>query len=101
MDFYWVGLIFWTLIVASFLLLILGLWNKSWRVLIYSGISLILPSLYFVGGENWVKLLVLFPLIPFVLALYIKKSVYHFYESNWLLINGPLLEKGRRFVLFK
>ncbi|MGD6900064.1 hypothetical protein [Bacillus infantis] len=75
MDFYWMGLIFWTLIIASFLLLILGLLKKSWRFLIYSGISLILPSLYFVGGENWVRLLVLFPLIPFVLAYYIKKSV--------------------------
>jgi hypothetical protein len=61
MNFYWVGLIFWTLIVASFLLLIFGLRNKSGKVLIYSGISLILPSLYFVGGENWIGLLALSP----------------------------------------
>jgi hypothetical protein len=75
MGFYWVGFIFWFLIGASFLSLILGLLKKSRKVLIFSGISLILPSLYFAGGENWVRLLVLFPLIPFVLAYYTKKRV--------------------------
>jgi hypothetical protein len=75
MGFYWVGFIFWFLIVASFLLIILGLWKKSWKALICSGIFLILPTLYFGGAENWFRLLVLFPLIPFVLALYIKKRV--------------------------
>lgn len=74
MDFYWVGFIFWTLIIASFLLSILVLWKKSRKILIYSGISLILPSLYFIGGENWTRLLVLSPIIPFVLTYFIKKS---------------------------
>lgn len=75
MGFYWVGFIFWFLIVASFLLLVLGLWKRAWKVLIGSGISIILPSLYFGGAENWFRLLVLFPLLPFVLAYYTKKSV--------------------------
>jgi hypothetical protein len=75
MGFYWVGFIFWFLIVASSLLLILGLWEKSWKALICSGILLILPSLYFGGAESWFRLLVLFPLVPFVIAFYIKKRV--------------------------
>jgi hypothetical protein len=75
MSFYWVGLIYWIIVVTSFLLLIWGLWKKSWKVMIFSGISLILPSLYFGGAENWFRLLVPFPLIPFVLAYYIKKRV--------------------------
>jgi hypothetical protein len=75
MSFYWVGLTFWIFVVASFLLLIWGLSKKSWQVLIFSGILLILPSLYFGGTENWFRLLVLFPLIPFVLAYYTKKCV--------------------------
>ncbi|MDQ0227693.1 hypothetical protein [Metabacillus niabensis] len=75
MGFYWVGFIFWFLIVSASILLILGLWKKSCKVLIYSGILIILPSLYFGGAENWFSLLILFPLIPFVLAFYIKKRV--------------------------
>ncbi|WP_043933856.1 hypothetical protein [Bacillus sp. EB01] len=75
MEFYWVGFIFWFLIIASFLSLIVSLLKKSWKILIFSGISIVLPSLYFAGGENWVRLIVIFPLIPFVLAYYTKKGV--------------------------
>ncbi|MDQ0232695.1 CHASE2 domain-containing sensor protein [Metabacillus malikii] len=75
MGFYWVRFIFWILIVVSSLLLIGGLWKKSWKVIICSGILIILPSLYFGGAENWFRLLVLFPLIPFVLAFYIKNRI--------------------------
>ncbi|TKC19627.1 hypothetical protein [Robertmurraya kyonggiensis] len=75
MEFYWMGFIFLLLIIVSFVLLILGLWKKSWKFLIFSGISLILPSLYFSGAENWFRLLVLFPIIPFALTYYIKKRV--------------------------
>jgi len=96
MGFYWAGFIFWFLIVASFLLLILGLWKKSWKVLICSGISLILPSLYFIGGEGSVRLLVLFPLIPFVLANYVNKRYKvnnHTFKEKWqeaMGLNNPL-----------
>lgn len=75
MSFYWVGFIFWFIIVASFLLLIVGLWKRIWKVLICSGILLALPSLYFSGAESWFRVLVFFPLIPFVLAYYTKKKV--------------------------
>jgi hypothetical protein len=73
-GFYWVGLIFWLLIGIALLLLVWGLWKKSWIVLLVSGIALLLPSLYFGGAENWFRLLVLLPLIPFVLAFYTKKT---------------------------
>jgi len=78
MGFYWVGLIFWILIGASLLLFIWGLWKKSWKALLMSGISLLLPSLYFGGAENWFRLLVLLPLVPFVLAYCTRKRVKHF-----------------------
>ncbi|RID81562.1 hypothetical protein D1953_20455 [Peribacillus asahii] len=73
MDFYWVGFIFWLLIGASVLLFIWGLWKKSWKVLLISGIALILPSLYFLGAENWFRILVFLPLIPLFLAYYSRK----------------------------
>jgi hypothetical protein len=77
MGFYWFGLIFWILIGASLFLFIWGLWKKSWKALLMSGIALLLPSLYLGGGENWFRLLVLLPLIPFVLAYYTRKRVKH------------------------
>ncbi|CAM3998114.1 hypothetical protein [Mesobacillus zeae] len=72
-GFYWVGLIFWVLIVSGLLLSVWGIWKKTWLALLISGIALILPSLYFGGGENWFRLLVLLPLIPFALSYYTKK----------------------------
>jgi len=72
MNFYWVGLIYWLLIVTSVSSLIFGLWKKSWKILICSGILLILPSLYFGGAENWLRLFIISPLIPFILAYYAR-----------------------------
>ncbi|MEH7347701.1 hypothetical protein [Gottfriedia acidiceleris] len=73
-GFYWVGLIFWLLISSGFILLVWGLWKKSWKTLIVSGVALILPTLYFGGAESWIKLVVFLPMIPFVLAYFIKKT---------------------------
>ncbi|PRS26180.1 hypothetical protein C6W19_25795 [Bacillus sp. RJGP41] len=75
MGFFWVGLVFWLLIGASLLLFIWGLWKKSWKALLISGIALVLPSLYFLGGNGWYRLVALLPLIPFLLAFYTRKSV--------------------------
>ncbi|WP_043932571.1 hypothetical protein [Bacillus sp. EB01] len=75
MDFYWVGFIFWLLIGASMLLFLWGLKKKSWKSLFVSGIVLILPSLYFLGAENWFRILAFLPLISFLLAYYSRKSV--------------------------
>ena len=74
MNFYWVGFIFSTLIVSALLLSIYGLWQKSWQSFIMSGIAFLLPMLYFAGAENWFKLLSFVPLVPFVLAYYVKKN---------------------------
>ncbi|MCF6412069.1 hypothetical protein [Pseudalkalibacillus salsuginis] len=73
-GFYWVSLIFWLLIGVALLLFVWGLWKKSWIALLTSGIALLLPSLYFGGAENWFRLLVLLPLIPFALAYKHKKT---------------------------
>lgn len=72
-DFYWVGVIFWALIGCALLLSVYGLWKKSSKALIFSGIAFILPMLYFGGAENWFRLFAFVPLIPFVLAYYINK----------------------------
>jgi len=72
MGFYWVGFIFWSLIVASVLLLVWGLYKKSCKALFISGIALFLPSLYFLGEENWFRILEFLPLVPIFIATYFK-----------------------------
>jgi len=70
MGFYWIGFIFWSLIVTSVFLLIWGICKKSRKALFISGITLFLPSLYLLGAENWLRALALLPLISFFLAAY-------------------------------
>ncbi|MEH7348723.1 hypothetical protein [Gottfriedia acidiceleris] len=72
-GFYWVAIVFWGLIVFGLFLWAWGLWKKSWKSLLMSGIALILPMLYFVGANNLFRFLALVPLIPFALAFYTKK----------------------------
>ena len=73
MEFYWIGLIFWLLIGASIFLFIWGLWKKSWKALFISGIALIPSSLYFLGAENGLRIIILVPLVCFFLAYYTRK----------------------------
>ncbi|MFB7142688.1 hypothetical protein ACFCYN_24065 [Gottfriedia sp. NPDC056225] len=71
----WVSLIFWVLMFSGLVLCAWGLWKKSWTSLLISGIVLLLPTLYFfIASENWFRLLVLVPLIPFVLTYFTKKE---------------------------
>ncbi|RHW43278.1 hypothetical protein D1B31_00985 [Neobacillus notoginsengisoli] len=74
MDFHWIGFFFWLFVAASFLALIVGLIKLSSRLLVLSGLLMILPFLYFLGAENWMRWLVLFPLLPFALAIFAKKK---------------------------
>ncbi|MGG0657242.1 hypothetical protein [Rummeliibacillus pycnus] len=68
MGLYWIGLIFWILIGTSIFLFIWGIWKQSWKTLLISGIALMLPSLYFLGAENWFRILAFLPIIPLFLA---------------------------------
>jgi hypothetical protein len=68
------GLIFWTLAAASIILFVFGMRNKSWKALVWSGIIIFLPAIYFIGAENWFKLLGLVPLIPLGMAYFIVKN---------------------------
>jgi len=74
MDFFLVGILYWLLVGVSLFLLFWGVWKKSWKVLLVSGIALLLPflSLYFGSAEGWFKLSVLPPLVIFILAYYTK-----------------------------
>ncbi|MEH7745793.1 hypothetical protein V7659_12245 [Neobacillus drentensis] len=75
MDFFLVGIVYWLLIGASVLLFVWGLWKKSWKGFLWSGIALALPtiSLYVGGAEGWFRLAGLLPLLLWVFAYYTKK----------------------------
>ncbi|WP_077623291.1 hypothetical protein [Sediminibacillus massiliensis] len=75
MDFYLAGFIFWTLVIIGSILFLFGLWKKSQKALIISGFTFLFPMLYFIGAENWYRLLALTPIVPFVLAYFTKKNI--------------------------
>ena len=77
MEFYWIGLIFWLLIGASIFLFIWGLWKKSWKALFISGIALIPSSLYFLGAENGLRIIILVPLVCFFSHITQEKELYN------------------------
>ncbi|WP_226087438.1 hypothetical protein [Mesobacillus sp. S13] len=68
------GTIFWLLIVAFGFLLIGGLIYKSWKLLLMSGLAVTLPSLYFGGAENWLRIIALVPLIPFGMSYFMARK---------------------------
>ncbi|CEG26195.1 hypothetical protein [Bacillus sp. B-jedd] len=73
MNFDWIGFFFWVFVAASFLFLVVGLLKMSSKAFGLSGLLMILPFLYFLGAENWMRWLALFPLIPFTLAFFAKR----------------------------
>ncbi|MEH7884347.1 hypothetical protein V7654_08470 [Bacillus sp. JJ1609] len=68
------SLIFWILVSAASILFAIGMIKKSWKVFLYSGLTIFLPAIYFFGAENWFMLLGLVPLIPFGIAFIIAKN---------------------------
>ncbi|MEH7309074.1 hypothetical protein [Neobacillus drentensis] len=74
MSFNWIGLVFWLLIGVSLFILAWGIRRKSSKAFVLSGIALVLPSLYFIGAENWLRFVAFLPIICFYLAYSIRKS---------------------------
>ena len=68
------GSIFWLLIIVFGFLFIGGLMNKSWRLLLISGLAVTLPSLYFWGAENWFRVLAFVPLLPLGLSYLMARN---------------------------
>lgn len=74
MDFFMVGIGLWGLMIVSGLLLIYGLWKKSWVSLFISGIASLVPFISLATQKGWFGLFILIPLFIFGLALYLKKE---------------------------
>lgn len=75
MDFLLVGVLLWSLIVAYGLLFTWGLIKNDWKILLLSGISILVPAMIFSTADGLAKLLFVLPLISFSLS-------YHFYKRT-------------------
>lgn len=75
MGFLLMGILLWSLVIVSAVLLVYGLWKQSWKALALSGTALLLPMalIAFDGsGSMWFKLSIVPPLLIFVAAYFMK-----------------------------
>lgn len=70
MGFFLVGFILWGLTIASVLLFILGLGKRSRRLLTWSGMAFLIPSIILATQKGLFSLFLLLPLIAFGAAFY-------------------------------
>lgn len=75
MALFLIGMVYWLLIGAAVLLFVRGIWKKSSKAFMWSGIALAIPtiSLYVGGADGWFRLAGLLPLLLLGLAYYTKK----------------------------
>ncbi|WP_225218426.1 hypothetical protein [Planococcus wigleyi] len=75
-GFFLVGIVLWSLVIASIVLVIIGLWKRSWKAIAWSGIALLPPMLLiFMGGEGiWFRLCILLPLVLLIAAFLMKQQ---------------------------
>ena len=81
MGLLFMGILLWSLVIASVVLFVYGLWKRSWKALVWSGAALLLPMglIAFDGsGSMWFKLSIVPPLLIFAVAYYMRyKTVRH------------------------
>lgn len=80
MGLFLMGILLWSLVIASVVLLVYGLWKRSWKALLWSGAALLLPMglIAFDGsGSIWFKLSIVPPLLIFIAAYLMKNRKEH------------------------
>lgn len=68
-----VGFILWGLIVASGLLFLWGLWKRSRKAFLTSGIAILIPAIVLSTQQGVFLLFLLLPVLAFVFAYFTKK----------------------------
>lgn len=79
MGLFLMGILLWSLVIAAVVLAIIGLWKRSWKALVWSGVALLLPTLLISmdGQGMWFRLAILLPLLLFVAAFLMKYQKMH------------------------
>ncbi|WP_046176340.1 hypothetical protein [Domibacillus indicus] len=80
MDFLLVGLLLWGLLAVAVILLAAGLWKKSWKAMLGSGLAFVPPTLLIALGDSGplFKLTLLVPVAVLAAAFYMKKRSMYF-----------------------
>lgn len=68
LSFFFVGMIFWGLMIVSGLYFIVGLVKKSAKAFFISGLAFLIPSITLSSQEGYYLLFLLLPLLAFLLA---------------------------------
>ncbi|WP_070119672.1 hypothetical protein [Bacillus marinisedimentorum] len=67
-----IGFVVWGLIVASIVLFVSGLLNRSWKHLLYSGLAFLTPAIILSSQQGWYLLFLLVPVAAFVLSFFTR-----------------------------
>lgn len=74
MGFFLIAVFLWGLIIGSILLFMRGLWKKSWKAFVWSGIAFIVPAIIFATQKGLFSLFLIIPLIAFGAAYFTNKG---------------------------
>ncbi|TWT01959.1 hypothetical protein [Planomicrobium sp. CPCC 101079] len=79
MGLFLAGIVLWSLVILSVVLLVVGVWKKSWQLLAWSGAAMMLPSLLIFMGDDgiWFKMAILPPILLFAGAYYMRNKMKH------------------------
>ncbi|WML26853.1 hypothetical protein [Neobacillus sp. OS1-33] len=68
-NFHWVGLLIWIFVFISLLCLWLGINKRSGWLLLLSALTVFPMAFYLFGAENWIKFVILVPIVEVILAI--------------------------------
>ncbi|WP_216829713.1 hypothetical protein [Alkalihalobacterium elongatum] len=71
---YVIGFLLWGLIVASIISVIIGIWKKSWKSFLFSGLTLFVPAIVLATQPGWLRLMVGIPILLVILAFFTKRK---------------------------
>ncbi|MGI2328082.1 hypothetical protein [Planococcus sp. YIM B11945] len=79
MSLFLAGIVLWSLVILSAVLLVAGVWKKSWQLLAWSGAAMLLPCLLIFMGDDgvWFKMAILPPILLFAGAYYMRYRTHH------------------------
>jgi hypothetical protein len=74
-GFFLVGFILWGLIAVSGIFFILGLFKKSWKAFLISGVTILVPAIILSTQHGWFNLFYLLPVAAFGFSYFTKKRM--------------------------
>jgi hypothetical protein len=70
-----VSALLWLLIIGSVVLLLWGVFKKSWKGILFSGIAFLIPAIILSTQKGLFLLFLLLPFLSFVVAYFMKAKM--------------------------